>query len=125
MREIERKIASAKAQSPIDWENILHLEIELADAARKEEIYWKLRDKANWLQKCDQNTSFFHKSVKQRQCRNQVTALKDDSGVLHSSPATLGNIAIEFYQNLFKTSQPPTNLLNIFPNPESCSRIKP
>ncbi|CAN1286150.1 hypothetical protein LINPERPRIM_LOCUS19216 [Linum perenne] len=43
MREIEKKIATTKAQSPVDWENLLHLEIELADAARKEEMYWKLR----------------------------------------------------------------------------------
>ncbi|CAN1147216.1 Transposon TX1 uncharacterized 149 kDa protein [Linum perenne] len=125
IRELERKISSAKSQNSIDWETVLQLEFELADATRKEEMYWQLRGRENWLQKGDQNTSFFHISVAQRRYRNQVTSLKDDNGVLHSSPAALGNIATQFYQNIFKTSQPPTNLSNIFPIQDFLPRIKP
>lgn len=42
------------------------LKLELIEAYRKEEIYWKQKSKDSWLKEGDQNTSFFHGSVKRR-----------------------------------------------------------
>ncbi|CAN1841075.1 hypothetical protein LINPERHAP1_LOCUS36332 [Linum perenne] len=125
IRDLEKKISFEKSKNPIDWETVLRLELDIAESARKEEMYWKLRARANWLQKGDKNTSFFQNSVKQRRCRNQVTSLKDDNGVLHSSPAALGNIAFQFYNELFQTSHPPNDLSNLFPISNFTPRVKP
>ncbi|KAJ6722196.1 hypothetical protein OIU74_006903, partial [Salix koriyanagi] len=47
---------------------------------RDEEAYYKQKSKVQWLKLGDQNTSFFHRSLIQRQSRNTVHNLVDDDG---------------------------------------------
>lgn len=59
---------------------MVDLKIELEKVSREEETYWKQRSKEVWLKDGDQNTRFFHGSVKTRRMRNTISSLKDTNG---------------------------------------------
>lgn len=58
----------------------------------------------------DRNTSFFHGSVKKRRVQNKFFSLLDEHGVEQFSEESKGNIAVEYFQRLFSTSNPNTGV---------------
>ena len=78
---------------------------ELADAYRQEEVYWKQKSSENWLNDGDKNTKYFHGSVNGRRAQNKVFSLIDDNGVEQFSDGSKGNIAVDYFQKLFSSSQ--------------------
>lgn len=82
------------------------LKIDLEKASYEEEEYWKLKSKENWLEHGDRNTRFFHDSVQTRKMKNQIVSLLDEVGVEHFDEEVKGEIAVGYFNNLFKTSNP-------------------
>lgn len=52
------------------------------------------------------NTKFFHAITKQRRARNHITKLKSLNGGWAESKDGIEKVASEYFQNLFKSSQP-------------------
>lgn len=58
---------------------------ELAIAFREEEVYWRQKSREKWLSEGDQNTKFFHASVKNNRVKNSLHTLLDDQGQVQTS----------------------------------------
>lgn len=85
---------------------IVYLKLELAKLFQKEEEYWKLKNKNNWLQAGDKNTKIFHGWARTRKMKNNIPSLFDSGGVEHTSEEAKGDIAIRYFTELFTSSQP-------------------
>ena len=82
------------------------LKIELAEAIREEELYWRQKCREDWLRSGDLNTMFFHNCVKGKRLQNRILMLLDDLGQEHFTEGSKGNIALEYYRDLFRSSNP-------------------
>lgn len=80
---------------------------ELMRAHRDEETYWRQKSKDKWLHGGDRNSRFFHNSVKASRRRNLITKLTNAAGVEVFSEVEKGDVAVQFYSNLFQSSNPP------------------
>lgn len=82
------------------------LRLELAVAHKEEEKFWRQRSREQWLREGDQNTSYFHNIVKGKKIRNNILMLKDEMGVEHFSEGAKGHLAVEYFRDLFMSSNP-------------------
>lgn len=89
------------------------LKQELAEALREEELFWTQKCREEWLRAGDRNTKYFHNCVKGRRIQNRILMLLDELGRENFSEGAKGNIAINFYRDLF-TSLNPHDLESIF-----------
>jgi hypothetical protein len=69
-----------------------------------EEIFWRQRSLVAWLKEGDRNTNFYHVCASQRKRTNTILGLRDDHGEWHLGPATINTIAVDYFHNLFATS---------------------
>lgn len=76
--QFELEVEIAKVH-PSVW-SMRRLRMELAEAYREEERYWRQRSREQWLREGDRNTSYFHNIVKGRKIRNNILMLRDDHG---------------------------------------------
>lgn len=87
-------------------ERIRFLKQELMKAHREEEIYWWQKSKDKWLHRGDKNSRFFHNSVKAARGRNTIDKLTNAAGVEVFTEAAKGEVALEYFSGLFKSSNP-------------------
>ena len=71
-----------------------------------EELYWKQRAKAFWLENDDLNTNFFHAQASGCKAANKVSSLIDVNGIVQSDLSTMGSIALSYFRNLFSSGLP-------------------
>lgn len=63
------------------------------------DIFWRQRAHANWLEKGDRNTNFFHSWCSERRRRNRIGRLKkDDGGWVEDELKKQNFISIHFVQ---------------------------
>ena len=86
-----------------DWEKIKFLKLEISQAFRDEEEFWRQKSRDKWLVVGDNNTSFVHASVKDARQRNQVSKLVDNSGQEATSAEAMGRVAVEYFTSLFSS----------------------
>lgn len=79
---------------------------ELSEALREEELFWRQKCREEWLKAGDRNTKYFHNCVKGRRIQNRILMLLDEWGQEHFSEGAKGNIAVEFFRDLFTSSNP-------------------
>ncbi|WZZ26944.1 hypothetical protein YC2023_010345 [Brassica napus] len=82
------------------------LKQELSKAFYEEEIFWRQRSREEWLREGDRNTTYFHNVVKGKKIRNKIMMLKDIFGNEHFTEGSKGNIAVEYFRDLFTSSNP-------------------
>lgn len=82
------------------------LKIDLKTAHYEEELYWIQRSREQWLEAGNKNTKYFHNSVKSRKSRNRVQMLIDKNGVEQFTEGSKGNIATEYFREMFTSSLP-------------------
>lgn len=97
-KEIAKTFPSARSMK--------RLRMELAEAHREEEKFWRQRSREQWLREGDRNTSYFHNVVKGKKIRNNILMLKDELGVEHFSEGAKGHLAVEYFKELFMSSNP-------------------
>ena len=66
----------------------------------QEATYWQQKSRDKWLKGGHRNTKYFHLTTLVRR-RNKIENLADDNGVLHSDDATMRNIVVSFFEDLF------------------------
>ncbi|XP_027076017.1 uncharacterized protein [Coffea arabica] len=62
-------------------QKICELKKKLADAYKKEEVFWGQKARINWLREGDKNTGYFHAVVAGRRKRNTITTLQNAGGI--------------------------------------------
>jgi hypothetical protein len=84
--------------------NTLRREVNIL--IEKEEIFWRQRSRVSWLKEGDRNTKFFHACASQRKKANLITGLRDDHGVWKNEAGAISNLAVNYFQHLFVSSDP-------------------
>ena len=80
--------------------------VELNKLLSAEEVMWKQRSRNCWLQSGNRNTSFFHEKASKRHQQNTISRLKDANGIWQDEEETMGNILVEYFQELFTSAGP-------------------
>lgn len=62
------------------------------------------KSKDDWILHGDGNTKIFHAAVKTSRAKNEVSKLTDVHGITHRSEASKAQVAISYFQELFKSS---------------------
>lgn len=79
---------------------------ELVKAYKEEDLFWQQKCRDQWLIHGDRSSKIFHFAVKTNRARNQITKLKDSSGKLQWSEGAKAEVAIDYFYELFKSSDP-------------------
>lgn len=79
---------------------------DLVKAYKEEELFWQQKCRDKWLILGDHSSKFFHSAVKTNRARNQITKLKDASRKLQWSEGAKAEVAIDYFSDLFKSSNP-------------------
>ena len=97
-----------KSQSPecFNAREVNTVQRELVSLMRKDEIFWRQRSRVAWLQGGDINSRFFHECASQRKKSNTVYGLRDNGNVWQTDPGRVEAIAVEYFQQLFTSSNP-------------------
>jgi hypothetical protein len=74
---------------------------KLAELLDQEEVMWRQRSRVQWLAAGDKNTKFFHLRASQRRKKNKVSELLRSDGTSETRDEELGNMAKEFYKDLY------------------------
>jgi hypothetical protein len=83
--EHEEKMAKQRLQLLLDQEN----------------LKWKQRAKADWLQGGDRNTKYYHACANYRKKSNQIFSIVDELGVLRDSDAAVKEAFVNYFSDLF------------------------
>jgi hypothetical protein len=71
---------------------------------KAEEAFLKQKARNRWLKLGDQNTSFFHRSLRVQNARNYITHLWDDNGNRVEDVEQIKQVAVKFYEKLLGTN---------------------
>lgn len=72
----------------------------LCDAYKEEELYWKQKNRVNWLKEGDKNTNFFHTTTKQRRAMNRIIGLHGLYGVWIDNEDGIDKVVVEYFDQL-------------------------
>ena len=89
-----------------NYEEVLRLKSELNVLLDKEEQMWHQRSRVQWIKSGDKNTRFFHGTATNRKRQNFIKGLRDADGNWQSEEAAFTKVLIDFYAELFTTSNP-------------------
>lgn len=80
IQHLEKTLEICYSSSPVVMlEQQKKVACEIDDLLEKEEIMWRQRSRATWLNEGDHNTNFFHKKASQRRKRNTIQKLKSEN----------------------------------------------
>ena len=82
------------------------MQLELNVLLDKESLMWHQRSKALFLKEGDRNTRYFHSKASQRFRRNRILGLRNGSNVWCLDDSQVKEVATQYYQALFSSSQP-------------------
>ncbi|KAL0445553.1 UNVERIFIED_CONTAM: hypothetical protein Slati_1683200 [Sesamum latifolium] len=82
------------------------LKSELEEWLARQELLWKQRSKAYWLQEGDRNTTFFHARANERRRRNSIKALKTEEGALTSDCKEIQQIILKHFMQIYGSIRP-------------------
>ncbi|XP_061361919.1 uncharacterized protein LOC133305695, partial [Gastrolobium bilobum] len=78
---------------------------ELQSILVKEELTWYQRSRCQWLKFGDRNSKLLHSFTLSRRRHNMIVTLKDNQGNWIADTDSLINLAVSFYQDLFKADE--------------------
>lgn len=106
IEQLKVKLDQAQNDDSLTTEEELELKWKLCEAYREEEIFWRQKSRAIWLREGDRNTKYFHAKTKQCRARNRITKLKNSMGVWVETEEGIEQVAVEYFEDLFTTSNP-------------------
>ncbi|XP_013690321.2 uncharacterized protein LOC106394286 [Brassica napus] len=101
MQKLRHELELESSSTSPCWERVNELKTEIGKAFKQEEDFWTQKSKDNWLVVGDNNTSFFHASVKARRQNNQLSKLVYDEGRENFSIPQMGKTATDYFDKLF------------------------
>ena len=88
------------------YARVVRLKKEISKLLVREELMWKQRSRSLWLQEGDNNTRYFHSQASHWFKRNRIDNLEDANGELCSDEEGISSILVDYYQQLFTSSNP-------------------
>ena len=85
---------------------LIRLKKEINSLMDKEERIWCQRSHTLYLKDDDRNTRFFHCRATQRRQRNLIMGIRNQSNDWCTQPNQISAIFLEYYQQLFSSSNP-------------------
>ena len=70
------------------------------------EVHWRQRSRMVWLVVRDKNTKFFHQQAIQRRRTNKIVGLSNSNGQWCTDGFEIGNIAVQYFEDIFGSSYP-------------------
>ncbi|XP_018479618.1 uncharacterized protein LOC108850618 [Raphanus sativus] len=104
MKKLRHELELETSSTAPCWERVGELNVEINKAFKEEEDFWVQKSRDKWLVVGDNNTSFFHASVKACRQQNHLSKLVDDEGTEQSSLPQMGKIATDYFEKLFSSS---------------------
>lgn len=83
--QIQEALESEQSVVCPSWIQMSMLKKELVMAYKEEKSHWQERSREKWLQEGDNNTKFFHASVKANRTRMRIDKLMDENGNFQKS----------------------------------------
>jgi hypothetical protein len=90
--------------SPDTKEELFRLEERRRNLLEEKEVEWRLKSRAIWLEKGDENTKLFQAYAKGRKMSNTIWSLQDSEGRKISSFDGLDRLGKNLFQSLFKAT---------------------
>ncbi|XP_012851547.1 PREDICTED: uncharacterized protein LOC105971242 [Erythranthe guttata] len=87
-------------------EEIRGVRAELEQAYGDDDMYWRQRNRVQWIQEGDRNTRFFHSKATIRRRTNRVDRLKDTEGIWKEKDEDTENIISNYFEHIFKSTNP-------------------
>lgn len=93
---------------------------EFNEILKREEEFWKLKFRVQWLNEGDANTKFFHTTTIDRRRKNRILGLNDSIGNWTFDKGAINNIILNHLKNIYSTElikshyQNPTTCKNAF-----------
>ena len=88
---------------------VRRLKREITELIDKANRMWFQRSKVLWAQNGDKNSKFFHVRATQRKRKDSIQKICDASGVWTSNPEDIAKCVVDYYQELFTTTNLPQN----------------
>ena len=79
-------------------------QMEVNDLLNKEKRMWFQRSRALWATHGDKNSKYFHNRATQQFRKNKIYGIRDEAGQWRSDPKIVASMTLEFYSNLFSSS---------------------
>ena len=89
-----------------DYAVVKALQLEVNALLDKESQMWEQHARALFLKCSDRNTNYFHSKASHRYRRNQISGLRNNANVWCSEVSQIKEIAVEYYNYLFTSSNP-------------------
>lgn len=90
-------LAENSGYSSLEMDMRLSLKAELLSLYRLEERNLILKSKLTWLKLGDENSSFFHHFLAEKNRRNLISELINEQGILTNSFREIENLILGFY----------------------------
>ncbi|KAK0571313.1 hypothetical protein LWI29_013999 [Acer saccharum] len=98
-REIENLHRSCETEGVMTEIKVLEKSVE--DLLDSEELFWKQRSRAEWLEVGDRNLKFFHARASARKKKNSILRLQNREGRLEETEEGMARVLQEFFHSLF------------------------
>lgn len=103
---LEQRLEWFQSRNYPCWHAIKVMKKEHGKAYMEEEIHWQQRSMEKWLKYGDWNSKFFHESVKANRNKRRLVKIRDANGVEQWSEVAKAQVAVDYFTNLFKSSNP-------------------
>lgn len=84
-----------------DTNRIKRIKEELESLWRREEMFWGLKSRINWLRWGDKNTKYFHAETIQRRQKNRIQMLKNEEDQWVRGKQQLQHLTTSFFKALY------------------------
>ncbi|XP_027150304.1 uncharacterized protein LOC113750541 [Coffea eugenioides] len=107
IEQVREEIRRMKEDKPNGYRiKLASLKRELADAYRREELYWSQKARVSWLKEGDKNTRFFHAKVMRRRKVNKINVLRYRGGEWCRNEEETKQEILDYFQQIFTTESP-------------------
>ena len=96
----------AEENGSYNSEIIYKLRGQIQSLKNREESMWKQRSRNAWLKEGDSNTRYFHCRVTQRNHRNFIEGLEDESGLWEVDETRMGRVLEQYFKSIFTSFDP-------------------
>ncbi|KAK9209014.1 hypothetical protein WN944_001375 [Citrus x changshan-huyou] len=114
LKALMKELQKAK-QNKMQYEEangIRQIEKQIHNILLEEEIYWRHRARADWLQAGDKNTKFFHSKATTRKRKNRIWGVENKEGSWTEDGEAVQREFGDYFQQLFTSSKPSQDQMN-------------